>query len=956
MSNAVSALRLPEPATAATLRSADRALDGARRSLWVGLVTGCLALLLSACGGGSGSNSVIAPTALDYDPLTGGNPVFSFQACSTVDTAAPQVDQPITNWSSTPALPAGLSFASDGSLVGVPGAVTASANYLVVASNAAGSVQQTISIAITIPPFPAGLSYATNPASYTVGLPSVPNVPAVTGNITSWSISPPLPAGLSISATTGVISGTPTAASAAASYTVTAQDCIGGQTSASLSLSVASGGGGGLLDTPRFVYTANSGDGTVSINTLNPVNGKLQAAGYAVLSGTPVAIERSAGHDELFVLDQTENQVEVYSINPVSGQLTPIAGSPFGLPLNAAPSDFLLDGARARLFVANTGLNSISVFSVAANGVLTPVAGSPFALTGQEPVSLALEPNEGFLYAACRGSDQIAALTVAVSGALSGQQLFSSANSPQALDTLLSSTGNRMLYVGCGAGGNQVIPYTINPASGAITAGIAVTDVNGSISRLDAVQFSNGNRTLYALNTTLGRVQRLGVLGGGAVTIPLDSVPFYVGADPVAIARTDTDSFCFVVFQGEAAISSASVDAANFGVLTPVAPSESPTDRQRVRALPADVVVVNGTDAPIYSSDSVYAANFLNTDLAQYSFTPAPATLSPKNPATVAAGAGPNSIVVHPRLDKAYVINNQDTIGQDILVYDIAPNGNLITPPVAIDLALAGAAGAGGAWSAAIDPSGRFLIVTRPLVQESQVISYPLDASGNLGQGLAAAAGDTARGGAIDPTGRFFYVANSISNTIGQYSINPSTGALTSIAAPLAAGTGPWAVTVDPTGRFAYVASFSSNSLSAYAIDPVSGALSDILEAGGGPVTLVQGNQPVDLRFERGGRVLYVACEGSLEINRFLINLNPNDAIVNGTVFLFAEQSIQVAPRSLAIDGANGSLFAAISSTGEVRSYDFSLTQDVGVLTLRDTDQSAPSSGTRAVAVRTRLQ
>jgi 6-phosphogluconolactonase (cycloisomerase 2 family) len=275
---------------------------------------------------------------------------------------------------------------------------------------------------------------------------------------------------------------------------------------------------------------------------------------------------------------------------------------------------------------------------------------------------------------------------------------------------------------------------------------------------------------------------------------------------------------------------------------------------------------------------------------------------------------------------------------------------------VAIDLALAGAAGAGGAWSAAIDPSGRFLIVTRPLVQESQVISYPLDASGNLGQGLAAAAGDTARGGAIDPTGRFFYVANSISNTIGQYSINPSTGALTSIAAPLAAGTGPWAVTVDPTGRFAYVASFSSNSLSAYAIDPVSGALSDILEAGGGPVTLVQGNQPVDLRFERGGRVLYVACEGSLEINRFLINLNPNDAIVNGTVFLFAEQSIQVAPRSLAIDGANGSLFAAISSTGEVRSYDFSLTQDVGVLTLRDTDQSAPSSGTRAVAVRTRLQ
>ena len=954
MSNAVPAPRHAEAASAAGPQASVLARRGRLPVRLAGGLLAALGLLLAACGGGSGSNNVIAPTQLDFDPLTGGTPQFSFQACSTVDTAAPQVDQPITDWNSTPDLPAGLSFASDGSLVGVPGAVTAAADYIVVASNAAGSVQQTIRIAITIPPSPAGLSYATNPASYTVGLPSVPNVPSVTGNITSWSINPALPAGLSISATTGVISGTPTAAAAAASYTVTAADCLGGQTTASLSLSVAAGGGGGLLDTPRFVYTANAGDGTLSINTLNPLNGKLQAAGYAVIDGTPVAIERSAGHDELFVLDQTGNQVEVFSINPVSGQLTPIAGSPFALPPNAAPSDFLLDGARARLFVANTGLNSISVFAVAANGTLTPVAGSPFALTGQQPVSLALEPNEGFLYAACRGSDQIAALTVAVSGALSGQQLFISADSPQALDTLTSSSGNRMLYVGCGGTGNQVIPYTINGTNGAITAGVAVTDVNGAIARLDAVQFSNGNRTLYALNTTLGRVQRLGVLASGAVTIPLDSAPFYVGAEPVAIARNDTDTFSFVVFRGEAAVSSAAVDAGNFGVLTPVAPSESPTDRQRVRALPADLVVVNGTDAPIFATDSVYAANFANTDVSQYSFSPSPATLTPKSPATVAAGAGPNSILVHPRLDKAYVINNQDTIGQDILVYDIAQNGNLVTPPVSIDLALAGATGA-GAWSAAIDPSGRFLIVTRTAPQ-SQVISYPIAADGSLGAGLATAAGDTARGGAIDPTGRFYYVANSISNTVGQYSINPSTGALTSIGAPLAAGSTPWAVTVDPTGRFVYVASFSGNSLSAYAIDPVSGALSDILEAGGGPVTLVQGSQPVDLRFERGGRVLYVACEGSLEINRFLINLNPNDATVDGTLFLFAEQSIQVAPRGLAIDGANGTLFAAISNTGQVRSYGFSLTQNVGELTLSDTDQSAPASGTRAVAGRTRLQ
>jgi 6-phosphogluconolactonase len=348
----------------------------------------------------------------------------------------------------------------------------------------------------------------------------------------------------------------------------------------------------------------------------------------------------------------------------------------------------------------------------------------------------------------------------------------------------------------------------------------------------------------------------------------------------------------------------------------------------------------------------VYAVNFSDNDISQFDYSGGPPTLQALSPATVSAGAGPNSIVLHPRLNKAYVVNSSDTLGQDILIYDVNTDGTLVTPPASVDLATAGAAGSGG-WSAAIDPSGRFLIVTR-IAAVSEVISYPIDASGNLGSGLASNAGDTARGGAIDPTGRFFYVANSLSNTVSQYAIDPATGALTSIAAPIDAGSAPWAVTVHPTGRFAFVANLAGNSFSAYAIDAATGALSLISAAGGGDTTATGGNQPVDLICERGGRLLYIACEGTLEINRFLINLNGQDATVDGTPFLLAEQTAGGTPRSLAIDGQNAALFASLSNSGELETYSFSVSAGGG-LTLSDTDQAASATGTRAVAVRTRL-
>jgi PKD repeat protein len=84
---------------------------------------------------------------------------------------------------------------------------------------------------------PTNLSYKHNPVSYATGTLISPDTAVVTGTVTSYSVSPALPAGLTLSSATGFITGTPTAVTATASYKVTATNA-GGSTSTVLSITV----------------------------------------------------------------------------------------------------------------------------------------------------------------------------------------------------------------------------------------------------------------------------------------------------------------------------------------------------------------------------------------------------------------------------------------------------------------------------------------------------------------------------------------------------------------------------------------------------------------------------------------------------------------------------------------------------------------------------------------------
>jgi 6-phosphogluconolactonase (cycloisomerase 2 family) len=96
-----------------------------------------------------------------------------------------------------------------------------------------------------------------------------------------------------------------------------------------------------------------------------------------------------------------------FSVDPNTGALTPVPGSPF--PAGAHPSSLTSDPGGKYLYESNdkNGATTNDLFAFAidpSTGVLTPVPGSPFT-SGTETLSLSVDPTGEFLYAADSGGE-----------------------------------------------------------------------------------------------------------------------------------------------------------------------------------------------------------------------------------------------------------------------------------------------------------------------------------------------------------------------------------------------------------------------------------------------------------------------------------------------------------------------------------------------------------------------
>jgi hypothetical protein len=186
----------------------------------------------------SSPSNAVTPIAAPSDLAYASNPATYVVGEEITPNVPSQTGGAVATYSVAPGLPSGLTLdPMTGVISGTPSAITSSTGYTVTATNTSGSASITLSITVN-GVAPSALSYATNPADYSLGEAIPDNAPSVgAGAVTSYAIDPPLPAGLTLDPSTGILSGTPLAPSAAVDHQVTASNAYG-STTVTLSIAV----------------------------------------------------------------------------------------------------------------------------------------------------------------------------------------------------------------------------------------------------------------------------------------------------------------------------------------------------------------------------------------------------------------------------------------------------------------------------------------------------------------------------------------------------------------------------------------------------------------------------------------------------------------------------------------------------------------------------------------------
>jgi len=447
-----------------------------------------------------------APTGLAYS----ANPAVYTRGVAIPSNVPTHGGGGPTAYAVAPALPAGLALdIATGVITGTPTAQRAAASYTVTASNALGSTQATLTLTV-VEPAPTALVYSLNPAVYTRGTAITSNTPSHGGGVVaSYAVSPSLPAGLALNASTGVIAGTPTATAASAPYVVTAAN-TGGSTQATLTLTVVEPAPTTLtygLNPAVYIrgtaITANTpshGGGVVASYSVSPAlpAGLSLNTATGVIAGTPTAVTASASYVvtatntggstqatlTLSVIDAAPTAL-VYSLNPaVYHHGTAITAN---APSNAGgvPNAYAVSPALPAGLAFSTSTGVIS-------GTPTTVAASaPYVITASNTA----------------GSTQ-ATLTLRVVEAAPTGLTYTLAKSYYSVS--VPATPNTPST----SGGDPATAYAVSPA---LPQGLAISTTTGVISGTPTTATAKANYTVTASNP------------GGAATVSLSIVVYPPG-------------------------------------------------------------------------------------------------------------------------------------------------------------------------------------------------------------------------------------------------------------------------------------------------------------------------------------------------------------------------------------------------------------------------------------------
>jgi 6-phosphogluconolactonase (cycloisomerase 2 family) len=362
----------------------------------------------------------------------------------------------------------------------------------------------------------------------------------------------------------------------------------------------------------QFAYVADAFSNAISEYRIDAATGALTLQSVFP-TVEPLSIVVTPSERFAFATNYVSNgSISGFSIDPTTGSLSPVAGSPF--PAGDHPYRLTVAPSGRFVYAANVGSNNVSAFSInASTGMLTPVPGSPFAV-GIGPYKVAVSPNEQFAYVANSESTSASVSAFSINpntGALTpvpGSPFAMPGNgaSPQAVAV---SPSGKFLYVGIVIS-DTVGVYSIDASTGALTA-VAGSPFKSPPGPWDFA-FSPSGQYVYVANagTPAARLDgSISVYSADTTTgalVPVAGSPFASGPATHSVALNGGFAYATSYYTNKVAAFGVN---ATTGVLTPIAGSPFATGSN-----PVEIAFAAGTscataNGSAVSVSSVYPAS-----------------------------------------------------------------------------------------------------------------------------------------------------------------------------------------------------------------------------------------------------------------------------------------------------------------------------------------------------------
>jgi len=337
----------------------------------------------------------------------------------------------------------------------------------------------------------------------------------------------------------------------------------------------------------EFAYVTSAADNSVSVFSIDANTGILTSLGTPVLVGHgPYAIANTmyAGSRYLYVVNGASNDVSAFVADASSGALTPVPGSPFtaGSKPSAAAIYAVINAGDYSpppqrliyyLYVANAGSNDVSAFRIdRATGVPTPLSPVAYA-TGAGPSVVAIyypggnlvQSRGGFLYVANAGgsSDISAFLIDGIRGGLTpvlGSPFPSGGN----VRSLVFGAAGKFLYAADASGGTAAIyGFSVDPNTGALTR------LGGLPLALPSCDFIVADQTGAYLFAAAGEsVFGYSIDQSTGELSPLSGFPLAIGASVTTLSIDPTNQYLYVGNGGAGTVIGFALNVATGGLTT----------------------------------------------------------------------------------------------------------------------------------------------------------------------------------------------------------------------------------------------------------------------------------------------------------------------------------------------------------------------------------------------------